>query len=103
MTPNQQATIQNGRIQIDEIVASDVIAWKEGYFLFASESLESVMEKIARWYNVRVVYDNPALKKETMLGTMSRHEQLSKVLDIMERIGIAKFDVNERVIHVRNK
>lgn len=103
LIPNQQASVQQGKIQVQEIVASDVIAWKEGYFLFSSENLESVMEKIARWYNVHIVFDNPALKKETMLGTMSRHEQLSKVLDIMERIGIAKFEVKGRVIHVRNK
>lgn len=103
LRPNQQAIVKQDRIDIQEVVASDVIAWKEGYFLFDSENLESVMQKIARWYNVSVVYDTPSLKKETMLGTMSRHEQLSKVLDIIERTGIARFEVKERVIHVRKK
>ncbi|MFD2556479.1 FecR family protein [Sphingobacterium tabacisoli] len=103
LAPDQQATVRQGKIHIQKIVASDAIAWKEGYFLFDSENLENVMHKIARWYNVSVIYDNPSLKKETMLGTISRYEQLSKVLDIIERTGIAHFEIKGREIHVKNK
>ena len=103
LTPNQQASVRHGQIEIQKVVASDAIAWKDGFFLFDSENLESVLQKIARWYNVHIVYDNPSLKNETMLGTMSRHEQLSKVLDIIERTGIARFEVKQRVVHVKNK
>jgi len=103
LTPNQQATVKQGKIHIREILGSDAIAWKDGFFLFDSESLESVMNKISRWYNVQVVYDNPNLKNETMLGTISKHERLSTVLDIIERTGIAKFEVKQRTVYVKKK
>lgn len=103
LSPNQQAIVRQGKIAIKEVVASDAIAWKEGFFLFESENLGSVMQKIARWYNVEVIYETPSLRKETMLGTVSRHEQLSKVLDIIERTGIATFELKQRTIYVKKK
>ncbi len=103
LAPNQRATVKQGEIHIREVMGSDAIAWKDGFFLFDSENLESVMNKVSRWYNVEVVYDNPSLKHETMLGTMSKYEKLSTVLDIIERTGIAQFEVKQRTVYVRKK
>jgi len=103
LKPNQQATVQAGRITIQEVIADDAIAWKQGFFLFNSERLESVMNKISRWYNVEVIFENPELKNETMLGTISRYDQLSKVLKVIERTGVARLEIKNNIIYVKNK
>ncbi|MDR2269615.1 MAG: DUF4974 domain-containing protein [Sphingobacterium sp.] len=103
LKPNQQATVQTGKIAIQDVIADDAIAWKQGFFLFNSERLESVLNKIARWYKVDIVFENPTLKNETMLGTMSRYDQLAKVLKVIERTGVAQFEIRNNTIYVKNK
>ncbi|WP_315815296.1 FecR domain-containing protein [Paraflavitalea speifideaquila] len=34
-----------------------VMAWKNGYFHFNRDDLETVMRQIARWYDVEIVYE----------------------------------------------
>ena len=32
------------------------IAWKDGYFYYENESMESIMDDLKRWYDFDVVY-----------------------------------------------
>ena len=34
----------------------EVIAWKNGWFVFDNTPLEEIMETIRRWYNIEVEY-----------------------------------------------
>ncbi|RYZ46238.1 MAG: DUF4974 domain-containing protein, partial [Sphingobacteriales bacterium] len=57
LKPNQQSVLNNGKIIVKPVETSYAIAWKEGYFMFNSEPLETAMNKIARWYNLTIQYD----------------------------------------------
>ncbi|WP_449435448.1 FecR family protein [Pedobacter steynii] len=45
LTPNQQATLTTTGITVKNVEPEDAIAWKNGLFMFDSESLESIMKK----------------------------------------------------------
>lgn len=38
------------------------IAWKNQNIVFVNERLESIMEKMARWYDVTVFFQDESLK-----------------------------------------
>jgi len=101
--PGQQAILSQNSIKIADVEAEDAIAWKNGYFMFDIETLESVMQKISRWYDVKVVYEDPALKSKTFLGTISRFENVSKVLNMLERTDEARFRIKDRTIYISKK
>lgn len=103
LKPNQQAVLTGKAITVENVIAEDAIAWKSGFFLFNRETLENVMNNVARWYDVEIVYQDPSVKNETILGTLSRHERLSKVLALLKRTGIADFSVKDKTIYVRRK
>lgn len=96
--PDQQATLSNGGIQLKDVDAEFALAWKSGFFTFNRESLESLMAKIARWYDVEVIYHDPILKGRTFSGTISRFEKISKILDMLERTSNVKFEIEGRKI-----
>ena len=78
------ANTQRGeRAHVDADV-EDAVAWKDGYFKF-HENLEGIMSKIARWYNVEIVYETNPNALQTFGGEISRNRNISAVLNIIEK------------------
>lgn len=105
LKPGQQATAAfnaNG-IRVTNVDTEEATAWKNGYFLFDNENLESVMRKISRWYDVDVVY--PAGQKIGVeyWGSITRYSNVSKVLNMLEVTGDVKFRIDGKKIIVLKK
>lgn len=99
LKPGQQARIAHGRILVEDVNTDMAIAWKNGYFMFNNESLESIMRRIARWYDVEVVYEHADLKAQLFSGSVSRFKHISALLEKLELTGPVKFEIiNKRVI-----
>lgn len=100
LKPEQQAVLSRNGIKVQAVRAEDAIAWKEGLFIFEDEPLEQIMKRIARWYNVEVVYDEGVDRSKRYWGSVSRYEQVSGVLDIMQSTRNIHFKVEGRRIRV---
>jgi transmembrane sensor len=103
IAPGQMASADDsGQISVENDVDIDeIIAWKNGVFIFNSANIEQIMKQISRWYDVDVVFAGET-STETFSGIVSRKNNVSEVLKIMEQAGI-KFSVTEEVITVELK
>lgn len=100
LKPGQQMELsQSGGQLIANPDLEEIIAWKEGYFKF-SESLESIMNKVARWYNVEIVYQDNFNGKLQFVGKISRTKNLSAILDIIESASNIHFKIEGRRVIV---
>jgi len=99
LKPGQQAKLANGDLKILEADPRTATAWKDGHFRFRNESLQSVMRKISRWYNVEVIFQK-GLPEDTYSGAVTRHSDIRQVLDIMEGSNNIHFTIKERRIIV---
>ena len=52
----------DGSLQMMEVDILPHVAWKDGNFIFRSESLEDIMDKLSIWYNLDVFYANDELE-----------------------------------------
>ena len=100
LKPGQQTVLSADAFSVKNVDVEEAIAWKNGYFMFGNEKQESIMRKIARWYNVRVEYADAAAKEVTYYGSISRFENVSKVLRKFEQTGEVKFEVEKDKIIV---
>ncbi|MDR6784323.1 transmembrane sensor [Pedobacter africanus] len=99
LKPGEQASLKGNRINVENVDTEAAIAWKNGNFVFDDEDLESIMRKIARWYDMEVYYqDKP--QKPSSLGILSRSKNLSALLKILESSGEVHFKVEGRRIIV---
>lgn len=98
--PDQQAVLTGSTLKVNNIDADDAIAWKNGEFMFRSESLESIMRKISRWYGVDVVYQDKQVGKKLFGGTISKFQKVSEVLSMLELTGEVQFKIDDRRITV---
>ncbi|WP_291911537.1 FecR family protein [Chitinophaga sp. CB10] len=84
--PGQQAsTTADGSTQV--MAAPDVeeiVAWKNGYFLFNHEKIPGVMRQIARWYDVEVEYAGKVPADREFGGKINRNSSIEEVIRILE-------------------
>lgn len=101
MKPGQQAIVSKTDMILKTVETDYVMAWKNGYFMFNHETLEEIMSKLSQWYKINVVYDDPELKNKVFFGSISRFENISKVLKVMERTHVAKFEIKDNNIIIK--
>ncbi len=99
LKPGEQSVLIGNQVNIVEANLEETIAWKNGYFMFESEKITAVMRKIARWYNVEVVYEGE-VPTDQFGGTVSRFEKVSQVLKKLELTDKVHFKVEGRRIIV---
>ena len=100
--PGEQAQLKNNgddRINIVDADMEEVMAWKNNYFRFNNENIQSIMLKISRWYDVSVEYEG-AISNEEFNGTISRTKNIAQVLRMLEDTKGVHFKIEGRRIVV---
>jgi len=101
LKPGEQAIAGKGDVvSITNVDVNEAVDWKNGLFVFNKESLESIMRKLSRWYDVEVVFEDERLKKQLFGGRVSRFSSVTEVLDVLELTDLAHFKVVGRRIMV---
>lgn len=102
--PDQQAAIsKDGRLSVSDVNASYAIAWKDNKFNFRNMSLPEIIRQVERWYDVDVTYEED-ISDLHFIGVVSRKENASAVLRVLEATGSVKFEVsNNKIILKRTK
>jgi transmembrane sensor len=102
LKPGQQAvvTANASQIKVLQVDVNDAIAWKNSLFIFDNESLKSIMQRVARWYDVEVIYANDQVGKLPFSGSVSRFKNVSTLLKQLENAGQVKFKIEGRKIMV---
>jgi hypothetical protein len=100
LVPGEQAQVGLGKIAVtNDIDMEDVVAWKNGYFKF-DDNLETIMTKVAKWYDVDVVYQSKPDPNNVYAGKISRSKNISSLLKIIEFNGDVHFKIEGRRVIV---
>jgi len=83
--PGEQAQLEtNGAIKVVPLSdASQVIAWKNGFFSFRKADIPTIMREISRWYDVDIKYEG-AITTRRFTGKVLRSYNLSETLSVLE-------------------
>jgi ferric-dicitrate binding protein FerR (iron transport regulator) len=102
LKPGQQGIIQlnNNNIKVKEVDIEDAIAWKDGLFRFSDESLESILRKVSRWYDVDIEYTDNSVKSLSFGAVITRFTNVSKVLGMLELTKEVHFRIQGKKIIV---
>lgn len=93
LKPGQQASWKADSFTLRQDVDLEaVVAWKNGYFRFNNEEIGVIMKQIQRWYNVEIAYEGK-MRHLNFGGVVSRKENVSAVLDLLELTGVIKFQI----------
>jgi transmembrane sensor len=101
LKPGEQAKVSDHEkaIEVRKIDTEEILAWKNGYFFFNHEPLESVMKKMSRWYDVEIVYKGN-LNGKKFDGTISRMDNIQQMIAALELTKTAHFAIEGRRVIV---
>ncbi|NRF41970.1 FecR family protein [Pedobacter foliorum] len=100
LKPGQQAQVwKNKTIEVSIVDTEEAVAWKNGYFRFHREDIESIMRKVSRWYNVNVEFKG-GISDEKFNGTISRTKNINQVLEMLETTNAVHFKIEGRRVSV---
>ncbi|MDB5112287.1 MAG: FecR family protein [Mucilaginibacter sp.] len=101
LIPGQQGALINGQpdFNVHKVNVDDIIAWKNGFFSFENESIQSIMREISRWYDVDIEYSGNLIK-QNYGGTVSRFKDIDELLKTLELTGTIHFKTEGRRVTV---
>ena len=103
LSPGQQALEMSGNhgIEVLDVDVVPYVAWHEGKFHFVRTPLKDIMEELARWYDVEVVFENPTVREECFTIEMQRFDDFNKVLRLIERTGMVTISVEAHTVTIK--
>jgi transmembrane sensor len=100
LKPGQRSVLRSGRLDVTEVDTREATAWKNGDFMFKNESIESIMRKLSRWYDIDVAYESD-MSDRIFIGVVSRSKNISAVLKVMESTGNIHFEIAGRRVTIK--
>jgi len=100
LKPGEQSILNtSNQISIKTVDIHTAIDWKNGDFIFNGENIESIMRKIARWYDVEVTYTGN-MPEDKLVGKVSRSKNIGQVLEALEAMHLVKLKIEGRKVTV---
>lgn len=82
--------------QVDPVIYT---SWKDQRWIFISEELESLAVKLERRYDVKISFDNEALKHYKFSGTLA-DETLEQVLNVIKYTAPIKYTIINKHVYL---
>ncbi len=104
LQPGEQAQFSpsgSADIRVHTADVDAAVAWKNGRFVFQGNNIQFVMRQLARWYDVDVSYQGNVTSEE-FVGVInrSRYENISQILEMLEKTRTVSFGISGRHITV---
>ncbi|QJB33048.1 FecR domain-containing protein [Chitinophaga oryzae] len=100
LAPGQQSVLPKGSdaFTLRNADTDQELGWKDGRFIF-NGNIRDIMPQLERWYDIQVEYEGN-ISNQAFIGDISRNENLSEVLKILELTGKIHFRAVGRKIIV---
>lgn len=83
------------KISTEEVKVDKYIAWREGRLIFRDDSMEEVVKRLSRWFNVEITINDPEIKNYIYKATF-QNENLVQVLNLLKLSAPIEYRITER-------
>jgi ferric-dicitrate binding protein FerR (iron transport regulator) len=106
LAPNQKASFnkENKTISVqNERDADFAIAWTEGWFKFSQQNLNTVLNKLQRYYNVQFEYDPNFSTADMITGKLDLKESIEQTMVALGDVANIQYRINGDKIQIEKK
>jgi len=102
LLPNDQLCFNklNGKTSRKIVDTRLYTAWKDGRFVFENCSLEDIMIRLSRWYDVDAFFLTNSIKELKYTGDVARYDDINTILDMIEVTEKVKFTIKDRSVMI---
>ncbi len=86
ITPGTMASYNRSTKEIHKktVNVDEYMSWRDGFFIFHSESLTNILRKVSRYYNVKITVNETALKELKFSGSLDLRDTIEEVMELLK-------------------
>ncbi|MDE7074326.1 MAG: FecR domain-containing protein [Odoribacter sp.] len=102
LAPGEQAVVEeaDGSLTKRRVDPEVYCCWHDGRLLFRNHSLFEILTRIARQYDVHILWQNELLKMMTFSGELTCYKDIENLLDVIAETNDVKFSIKGKDISV---
>ena len=95
--PGQRAVYKKESQEVitREVDVAKYIAWRDGNLIFQDDSMEDVVKRLSRWFNVEITISDPEINNYIYKATF-RNENLVQVLNLLKLSAPIDYRITDR-------
>lgn len=104
LKPNEMAgynTLEE-KLSIRKVDVKNYISWIDGMFVFNDIDFDSLMRKLARWYDFEVFYMNQEVKDYRFSGCFVRYSSFNEILKIISESSYVKYRIKGKTVIIES-
>ncbi|SKD09081.1 FecR family protein [Chitinophaga ginsengisegetis] len=101
LSPGYQSVYEDGKFTTTSFDTYNTLSWMDGTTHFRDEKLSSIAVIISRWFEVPVIFDNPALANETLSGAIDKRKPLDVFLTNIAISSGVQYYYKGNVLHLK--
>lgn len=86
LKPNEQVTVENGKMTVSLIQFPDALLWKEGIYSFNNERLIDITKKLELYYDVKIIISNELLRDIRYTCKFRQRDGIDEILKVIQQI-----------------
>lgn len=100
LKPLQQFSVAtDGQTQLTEVDTSDVLAWREGRFVFDRMYLKDILAYLSNWYPIGDI-EVEQWTDDIFTGTFEQDRSLKNILDKLAKTSSYEFQINNGTLEI---
>ena len=89
------------KIEVQAVNTHLYTAWKDGTFAFNNETIEQIMGRLSRWYDLNVFYANEEVKSQVFDGIIPQVKDVAEILRLIEGTATVCFELKGNTVVVK--
>ncbi|MFD2033666.1 FecR family protein [Belliella marina] len=105
LTPGTQGNYHKVKktFNVRKVHVKESIAWKNGMFYFEEVALEEILKQYGRWYDLKVVFEDNALKAKRFTGIFKKDETIEEFFEMVKETSDITFEAREDTVFIKNQ
>lgn len=102
LVPGEEAVMQEGKeIAVQPFASESLLSWMDGAYAFKDMEFKTIARALARWYDIKVVFDSPEVEHYRFFGTLKKNRPLEEFMEMLQLAKGFHYRLEGSVLHVR--
>ncbi|HVI47744.1 MAG TPA: FecR domain-containing protein [Chitinophaga sp.] len=100
LRPGKEAVFSGRHVSMNSFEKPNALSWMNGKFYFHDMQLSEVTAMIPRWFDVKVVFDDPMMAHEKYTGCLDKLRRLDSFMEALKSTGTLDYYFTDDVLHI---
>lgn len=100
ISPNQDASLSEGRLVVANVNPKDFTSWREGLMYFDNATLRTILHQIGVWYDVSVVCDKSSILDKHFHYMFNVNDSIEKAIQLLRDASDLEITMEDNTIKV---